>query len=132
MLSFDEAAEYLDEVADSLPLPLSRELNGGINLLPDEKRSRDVPGMYVLGEYIKNRQMGRYIVIYYGSFRHVCAGFDDDRFRQRLKDVLIHELTHHNQSLAGSRELEIKDAIQKEHYLETGTYIPTKDIDIKT
>lgn len=130
MLSFEEAAAYLDGVADGLPAELSRELNGGINMVPDEKRDLKTPSFYILGEYIKSRAMGRYIVLYYGSFRRLYGGKSDEELKKHLKDVLIHELTHHNESLAGDHDLEVKDAIQKEHYNRTGEYIPTKDIDL--
>ena len=38
-------------------------------------------------------------------------------FRKKLKYVLHHELTHHLESLAGDRSLEVQDAIDKHKYL---------------
>lgn len=130
MLSFDEAALYLDEVIDSLPEVLLRSLNGGVSLVPECKQSSASRGMYVLGEYFKSKQMGRYILLYYGSFLRLYRNFDDDLWRKRLKEVLTHELTHHNQSLAGVHDLEVKDTIQQIQYETTGVFTPTKDIEL--
>lgn len=130
MLSFDDAASYLDDVVDSLPEELFRQLNGGVSLLPDFKTNLNAPSLYIMGEYIRNPQMGRYIVIYYGSFQRVHRNDSDDFVRQRLKEVLIHELTHHNESLAGDNDLILKDNLQREYYLKTGKHIDTKDINL--
>lgn len=130
MLSFDDAATYLDNVVDELPTELLRELNGGICLLPQLKRNSSEQSLYILGEYIHNRQMGRYIALYYGSFERLYRYCTDERVRTRLKEVLIHELTHHNESLAGDFDLVLKDKLQYEHYVKTGEYVKTKDIDL--
>jgi hypothetical protein len=37
-----------------------------------------------------------------------------------MKKVLEHELTHHLESLAGEKDLEIADAVQLMKYMETG------------
>jgi hypothetical protein len=39
-----------------------------------------------------------------------------EKQRERLKKILIHEFTHHLESLAGERDLEIKDAMDLEEY----------------
>lgn len=130
MLSFENSALYLDELVDSLPKTLFRSLNGGVSLVPDSKLSSADNGLYVLGEYFKSKQMGRYILIYYGSFIKLYKHKDDEYWRMRLKEVLTHELTHHNQSLAGVHDLEVKDSIQRIRYESTGIYTPTKDIEL--
>ena len=130
MLSFEESAEYLDEVADCLPQPLFRDLNGGVSLVDYFKPSDKGKGMMVLGEYIKNSQMGRYILIYYGSFSRVFPHLSDEEWKQKLKEVLVHELTHHNESLAGCHDLELKDDLQQKRFKETGQFVPTRDIKI--
>ena len=53
MISFDECAAMLDEIADAMPYALYRELNGGISIVPDIKfhlvaRNHD---LCILGEY---------------------------------------------------------------------------------
>jgi len=100
----------LDDVAAQLPQEIFRELNGGVSLVPDRKRSDADPngGLYTLGTYHRD-QMGRYIIIYYGSFCAVYPHVTKEKMREHLKDVLVHELTHHMESLAGTRDLEVKD-----------------------
>ena len=68
MFTIEEINEMLDEVAAELPEGVFKDLNGGVSLLDETKRSHKDPngGLYTLGEYRRD-QMGRYIVIYYGS-----------------------------------------------------------------
>lgn len=128
MLCFEDAADYLDSVINELPIALFRCLNGGVSLVHDCKASSKAKNMLVLGQYFNNKQMGRYIFIYYGSFVRLLKNADDGIWRKRLKEVLLHELTHHNESLAGLHDLELKDEIQQEIYCSTGVYVPTGDI----
>ncbi|MCL1835597.1 MAG: metallopeptidase family protein [Oscillospiraceae bacterium] len=118
MYTIDEINDLLDEVAADLPGELFRDLNGGVCLLPEVKLSEADPdgGLYTLGEYRRD-QMGRYIVIYYGS---VCAVHGDaprDVMREKLRKLLGHELTHHLESLSGERDLEIEDRRNLAEYL---------------
>ena len=55
--------------------------------------------------------MGRYVSLYYGSFVQVYRGRSVEAQKQGLKEVLYHELTHHIESMAGVRDLEVKDEI---------------------
>ena len=103
MVSFEEAGRILDEVADSLPEEIYKDLNGGINLLPQEVR--DDNGLCILGRYFRG-VMGRYVEIYYGSFRAVFGRVSERKFREELSKTLRHELTHHLEGLAGDRSLE--------------------------
>ena len=66
MISYDEAGRVLDEAVDSLPEEIFRYLNGGVNLIRGGRT--DEYGLLVMGTYNVN-QMGRYIEIYYGSFK---------------------------------------------------------------
>ena len=108
----------LDEIAAELPDEVFRELNGGVSLLNETKRSEADPngGLYTLGEYRRD-QMGRYIVIYYGSVCIVYGHNTREEMRKNLKKLLAHELTHHLESLAGERDLEIEDEIDLDDYL---------------
>ena len=124
MLSFDDAADYLDTLVDSLPEVLLRELNGGISIVPEIKRSNKDSGLYTLGEYNRGWRLGRYIIIYYGSFRASFPHYSDDAVKAKLKEVLLHELTHHNESLAGRKDLEYMDEAQITHYQKTGKFLP--------
>jgi len=108
----------LDGIVEELPREIFADLNGGVSLLPDMKRSAADPdgGLYVLGEYRRD-QMGRYIVLYYGSIRAVHGREDRERLRESLRKVVTHELTHHLESLAGERDLEVQDEIDLDEYL---------------
>ena len=110
MFTIEEINEMLDEIAAELPEGVFRELNGGISLLNETKKSTKDPdgGLYTLGEYRRD-QMGRYIVIYYGSLNAVYGRCSHKKMRKHLRDVLTHELTHHIESLAGDRSLEVED-----------------------
>ena len=112
MITIDEAEIMLEDIADELPPEFFNKLNGGILLLPDVKMhpARKADDLYILGEYHRNIEMGRYIVIYFGSFERVHGHLPPDKFREELKKTLVHEFTHHIESLAGERGLEIKDA----------------------
>ena len=56
MYEFEEVAQMLDEIADSMPYELYRDLNGGISLLPQVKIHPQAlhNDLYILGEYIRN------------------------------------------------------------------------------
>ena len=118
MFTIDDIHEMLDEVAAEFPGEVFRDLNGGVSVLPQTKLSESDPegGLYTLGEYRRD-QLGRYIVIYYGSIMTVHGRATPDEMRDVLKDVLTHELTHHLESMAGERDLEIKDAVDLDNYL---------------
>jgi len=111
LVSIDEMNEMLNEIADEIPEPFYRRLNGGVILSPEAVlHDDDVDGnLFVLGEY-HHDNMGRYIVMYYGSFCETCRGMSRERLYKRLKKTLLHEFTHHVESLAGERGLEYKDA----------------------
>ena len=98
MVSFEEAGRMLDEAAEALPQEIFEGLNGGVNLLP--ARKTDQNGLLVMGTYNVN-QMGRYVEIYYGSFRAAHGQAGPDKWRRELTRTLKPELTHHIESLAG-------------------------------
>ncbi|MGL4606232.1 MAG: metallopeptidase family protein [Eubacteriaceae bacterium] len=113
MISIDRANEILDEIAEELPQDFYKELNGGIILSEETKihpeaRHHD---LYIMGEYQRNHYIGRSIVIYYGSFSKMYAHRDEAFLREKLREVLLHEFTHHLESLAGLKDLEIEDAL---------------------
>ncbi len=114
-MNIDRFAAILEEQAALLPDAVMERLNLGIGVTPDAKRDRRAgPGLrlYTLGEYHRHPVMGRGIVLYYGSFERVFPHLmeDEDRLRLEIDRVLRHELTHHLESQAGSRDLEIEDA----------------------
>ncbi len=119
MVTIDEAEAMLDEVAQALPDEIFERLNGGIILRPEEKLSPHATSnnLYILGEYCSSKMLGRYILIYYGSFARIHGRLSPDDFREQLKKTLYHELTHHLESLAGEKDLEIKDAEKLREFL---------------
>lgn len=109
--TIEEIHEILDEIAEEIPEYFFEQLNEGIILLPEYKihpESREMDRLYIMGEYSRSIT-GRHIVIYYGSFKKVYNGVSMRTLREKLKDTLLHEFTHHLESLAGERGLEIKD-----------------------
>jgi len=121
LFTIEEINIMLDEIAAELPEGVFRELNGGVSLLAEKKKSKKDPdgSLYTLGEYRRD-QMGRYIVIYYGSLIAVYGKASYENMRKHLRDVLTHELTHHIESLAGDRSLEIEDEKDLFEYISRG------------
>lgn len=120
MLSIDEVEAILDEIAETLPQDFYKELNGGILLLPEAKLHPEGKGdLYIMGTYHKSYNMGRYIEIYYGSFEKLYGHLSKEALTEKLRETLLHEFTHHLESLAGERGLEVKDAIQMAKYKKT-------------
>ena len=111
-MTFDEAGELLDRMAEEFPEEFYADLNGGISLLPDEMPDPEFPPgeMYILGEYCDD-QMGRYILLYYGSFAALAAKeeWTEEDWEEELYATLAHEFTHHMEGLAGERGLERRD-----------------------
>ena len=60
--------------------------------------------------------MGRLIKIYYGSFARMFSHTSQDRYIAQLRETLLHEFTHHLESLAGVRDLEVWDEEQLTNY----------------
>jgi hypothetical protein len=112
MISIDEMQEILNELAEELPEEFYHELNGGILLLPEAHVSSYAKSddLYTLGEYRHSWGMGRYIVIFYGSFEKVFGHLSDENMKIELRKTLRHEFTHHLESLAGENALEKSDA----------------------
>lgn len=119
MITMEEMETILDELAQEFPPAFYEKLNGGIVLLPDIKlhpkhRNND---LFIMGEYHHNREMGRYIVIYYGSFIRVYGRLSNDDMKENLRKTLRHEFRHHIESLAGEKGLIVKDHEDINKYL---------------
>ena len=117
ILSFDQAGDLLDEMAEEFPEEFYAQLNGGISLLPEAKEDPEGEDLYIMGEYC-NDMMGRYIVLYYGSFAALARLEDwtEEDWEDELYTTLSHEFTHHIEGLAGERGLEIRDDLEMEQY----------------
>ena len=119
MIDIDRFEVILDDIAGELPAEFYRELNGGILLLPEAKISPYAVSddLYIMGEYIYSSSMGRLIKIYYGSFARSYSHLSESALTEQIREVLYHEFTHHMESLAGEKGLELKDEAQLRRYL---------------
>ncbi len=119
MIDIDEFTEEMDKISEELPDEFFLDLNGGILILPDLKISPDAKAndLFVLGMYRRSPSMGRFIEIYYGSFQKMFSHLPKEALIEQMREVLFHEFTHHIESLAGERGLEIKDEKQLKEYL---------------
>ena len=112
VLSFEQAGDLLDELAESFPEALFDGLNGGVNLQEDAVPDQEFPKgqVYILGEYC-NDLLGRYINLYYGSFAAMAENEDwtGEDWEQELRQTLSHELTHHMEGRSGLHALDDKD-----------------------
>ncbi|KXO16833.1 metallopeptidase family protein [Peptoniphilus sp. GNH] len=118
MIDIQRAEELLAELIDELPDGILQGLNGGILLSDEEKihpESKEGDKLLILGQYIISN-LGSQIVIYYGSFESLFWYYDDEAFKDKLREILHHELTHHLEYLAGENDLAIDDMIFMEKY----------------
>ena len=117
--SYETMGDWLEEISQKFPDAFFEELDGGIQLeeqaLPDPEFP---PGeMYIMGEYCHD-MLGRYIVLYYGSFAALLADEDEETWKEELYTTLAHELTHHVEGLANAHGLDDKDEEQLLRMLE--------------
>ena len=118
MYPIDDIQEMLSRIADEIPDEFFNYLNGGVVLLEECKVHPKSKGdLYILGEYSFRQDMGRQIYIYYGSFMKLYANAPESVLYQELRRTLLHEFTHHLESLAGERSLEVKDKMRLNEYL---------------
>ena len=109
MLTFEKTQEALDQFVDELPPEIFKGLNCGVALIPDT--TFDESGLLILGQYhVEPYGLGRYVTIHYGSIATAHGHLSPLEFKEKVKDVLHHELTHHLEHLAGDTSLEIQDA----------------------
>ena len=64
--------------------------------------------MYILGEYCHDL-LGRYIVLYYGSFAALFLDGDEETWKDEIFATVAHEFTHHMEDAAGLHALDDKD-----------------------
>ena len=118
MVSIDRFEEILSALAEEIPQEFYEGLNGGIVVEPGRKlHPQDQNGtLYVMGQYCIDPAMGRYIVLYYGSFRRAYRHMDEDELTDEMRKILRHEFRHHVEGRAGVRDLEVWDAEQLAAY----------------
>lgn len=114
VLSIEEFEELANELYDEIPPKFLEGLSGGIIISEEaEQRDPDLPDVYILGEYVEDPYgLGRYIVLYYGSFAKLFADEPPEVWEEELWETMLHEIRHHIESLAGLNDLDIEDAMQ--------------------
>lgn len=120
MLSFEEFEDQLFLQAEEIPDKYFTDLNGGVSAKREMKIHPKSQGeeLLVMGEYIEHYALGRLIFLYYGSFVRAYAYRDNEFWKEEIRRVLRHELTHHLEHLAGERDLDIEDAIRLKQYTD--------------
>ena len=112
VLSFEQAGDLLDTLAESFPEALFDGLHGGVNFQEEAVPDQEFPKgqVYILGEYCDDL-LGRYINLYYGSFAAMAENEDwtEEDWEQELRQTLSHELTHHMEGRSGLHALDDKD-----------------------
>lgn len=118
MVTQEAFLEILDELCGELPSDFFIELNGGVVLQEGAKLHPQARGndLWIMGEYCRNGNMGRYINIYFGSFQQVYGGLTYEALKERVRHTLRHEFRHHLESLAGEKDLEIIDKVRLAEY----------------
>lgn len=115
----DRVHQMLDEIAEGLPIEFFKELNEGVVLLPQREyhpMSKANRPLYIMGQYHRSIT-GSHIRIYYGSFKSVYKGLSEEKIKGQLESTLLHEFTHHLETLAGENGLVIKDKDDLNKYL---------------
>ena len=110
ILTIDDVNDLLDEMAEGFPAVLFDGLNGGVNLLEEALPDPEFPEgeMYILGEYCHDL-LGRYIVLYYGSFAALFPDGDEETWKDEIFATVAHEFTHHMEDAAGLHALDDQD-----------------------
>lgn len=118
--TFEQCGQMLDQIADSMPTELYRELNAGISLVPQAKIHPAAVNndLYILGEYVRD-YIGKSIVFYYGSINRIYGSLPHDKIFKELERIFHHELRHHNEFLAGCDDLGDYDYEQIVQYLKS-------------
>lgn len=121
-MEYDRFQEILQEEAEKIPEKFYEGLNGGVIISEDTKLSHYAQNndLYIAGQYLHSYQMGKQIVIYYGSMMRLFGYLDDEGMRREIARVLRHELKHHIEERAGIRSLEKWDEEQIAAYLQRG------------
>lgn len=107
-MDIDKFREILSDLIDELPLEIFENLNGGVVVSEEEKIYEGKDSLYTMGQYIVG-QLGSQVVIYYGSFNKLYWYYSEEQLKEKLREVLHHELTHHVEYMAGANDLHLED-----------------------
>lgn len=113
----DEVEELLNELCEELPKYAFNYLNGGVTLSEEIKYHPEAKDddLLILGQYERSI-LGLSITIFYGSIDLLYGHLEREDLKDRLREVLFHEFTHHMEFLAKNRDLEIEDEEFMEKY----------------
>ena len=118
MLRFEETDQILDEIAESIPETLLEGLNGGIVLMPDTRRSTNIPRPALHSEDIPYTQGdGQADRAVLWLVCHALSPFSPEQLISELECVVRHELRHHIETRTGCDDLARVDAeVLKENW----------------
>lgn len=112
--TIDEFTEMGGDIVDTLPPGILKHLHGGILVRPEKRVTR---GLLTLGQYnYQPYSLGRYIIIYYGSFQEMYRKKTPAVVKKRLRETICHELLHHWESLSGTNTLAKEEARRWQEY----------------
>ncbi len=108
--TYDQMGDWLEEIAQGFPEAFFEDLDGGIQLEEAALPDPDFPPgeMYIMGEYVHDN-LGRYILLYYGSFSALLEGEEEEVWKDEIFATVAHEFTHHLEETAGLHALDDKD-----------------------
>ena len=108
--TYDQMGNMLEAVASEFPDAFFEGLDGGIQLEEQAMPDPDFPPgeMYIMGEYVHDF-LGRYILLYYGSFAELLKEEDEAVWKDEIFLTVAHEFTHHMEETAGLHALDDKD-----------------------
>lgn len=116
----DEFEEILNEIYREVPEEFYEGLNLGVVIEEEvsyHPESED-DDLLILGAYQRG-PLGRGIVIYYGSFMKLYGFLPRILLKDKVRETFLHELTHHRESLAHYKDLEVEDAEFIKEYQES-------------
>lgn len=106
-------------MVDEIPAKFMRGLQA-VLALEEEHPEPEYEDVWRMGEYLDigpdaflggSEGIGRHVVLYWGSFRHIAAADPDFDWEEEIWETLTHELRHHVESLAGDASLIDQDEI---------------------
>ncbi len=115
--TIDRAENLLEEIIDQMPDYLFHDLNGGVVLMEEvkfhpEAKNKD---LLIMGKYIRFG-VRRQINIYFGSIKYVYNKLTEDRLKNILEEILVHELRHHMEYKANVKDLILEDEAYIKEY----------------
>ena len=83
--TYEQMGDWLEEIAQDFPEAFFEELDGGIQLEEAALPDPDFPPgeMYIMGEYVHD-MLGRYILLYYGSFAALLGEEDEETWKDEI------------------------------------------------